>query len=133
MLRHSSQRHGNCINSIFGNTFHSNPATGNISTLQTAAHPSRAVQSSRLVSRHWPGDPGGHENCRHLQNRYPRDDAVESIVIGIGRMNEQKIIRRTRSLRHRLRNIDPSLFVNRRKQIERRQARSQRHRARPYQ
>src|SRR5579864_4029299 len=47
MLRHSSQRQGNCMNCIFGSSVHSTADTENISKLHAAAHASSAVQSSR--------------------------------------------------------------------------------------
>ena len=51
MLSDSSQRHGNCMNSIFGRIFHSMADTGNMSTLPAAAQTSRAFQKSRWASR----------------------------------------------------------------------------------
>src|ERR1700728_4942188 len=52
MLSDSSQRHGNCMNSILGKIFHSIADTGNMSTLQATAQTSRTFQRSRWASRH---------------------------------------------------------------------------------
>ena len=52
MLRQSSHRHGNCMNSIFGRILHSSDEKRNISRLQAIAQPANATHSSRVVSRH---------------------------------------------------------------------------------
>src|SRR6202041_3129347 len=51
MLRHNSQRHGNCMKRSFGANFQNGAETGSSNTMHAIAHAARVFQSSALLFR----------------------------------------------------------------------------------
>src|SRR5437762_13911651 len=71
-----------------------------------------------------PGRDRSKQRPENQQHRNVRSDAIEGIMLVVGCLRVQKILRWRQSLGEYSRDVDPALFVNCRYQIERCKAKS---------